>query len=90
MMNTVTIQNQFAIAVFVALAMFVVFICPMTFGPPAPQEKKSLLANLLAFAFTIFALLLARAAFSAESYAISPDEQQPSSDRLALTCTRLC
>ena len=89
-MNTVTIQNQFAIAVFVALAMFVVFICPMTFGPPAPQEKKSSLAILLAFAFALVALMLVRAAFSAAWSTNSPDEQQPVSDRLALICTRIC
>jgi len=90
MINTVTTQNQWAIAIFVALAMFVVFICPMTFGPPAPQERKSSLASLLAFAFTLFAVLLVRSAFSTASSTISPDEQQPSSDRLALICARLC
>jgi hypothetical protein len=85
-----TTQSQFAIAGFVAVAMFVVLVCPVTLGPPAPQEKKSSLVSLLAFAITLFALLLVRAAFSAAALTVSPDEQQPGSDRLALICTRLC
>jgi hypothetical protein len=90
MINSVTTQNQFTIVVFVALAMFIVFICPMTFGPPAPQERKSSLASLLAFACTLFAVLLVRSAFSAARFTSFPDEQRPSFDRLALICTRLC
>lgn len=90
MINAVTTHSQVAIAVSVALAVFVVFICPLTFGPPAPQQKKSPLVSLLAFAFTLFSALLARAASLTALHTSSPDEQQPSWDRLALICTRLC
>jgi hypothetical protein len=90
MIDTVTTQSQIAIAILVALAVFVVFICPLTFGPPAPQQKKSLLASLLAFSFTLFAVLLTRAASDASLRTSSSNEQQPSWDRLALICTRLC
>lgn len=90
MMIIVRADSQFTIAVFVAVAVFVVFICPLTLGPPAPQEKKSPLASLLAAAAALFTVIFALPFFSRLFFFVAPLDQRPECDRLALTCTRLC
>jgi hypothetical protein len=90
MMTLVRADGQFLIAFFVAVAVFVVFICPLTLGPPAPHQKKSPLASLLAAAAALFALAFALPFLSRICWLATPFDRRPHCDRLALTCTRLC
>ncbi len=90
MIDDMKTEIKFAIVMLVTLAILAVFISPLTFGPPAPHQKQSSLAHLLAFAFVLCALLLAPLALTASFATSSPDERDSTSDRLALICSRLC
>lgn len=78
------------VAVWMALAILLVFVCPLTFGPPAPQQKLLHIAALLACALAATAgfvgLLAATDAFEMARRVV-PTE---SSRRLALICAFLC
>jgi hypothetical protein len=85
-----TRHRRFATAASVAIAVLVVFICPFTFGPPAPQIEKTILPALFAFSAAIVLLLLARNAFSCRAETSFPGERLCGDDTLAVICTRLC
>ena len=81
---------QIAIATFAALAIFVVFICPFTFGLPAAKQKRSQAAMLLGWSAALLAALMARAAAAPTPGVCPPSEPPSTADRLTLICTRLC
>jgi hypothetical protein len=82
-------HTQIVIAAVGVMTVFVVFIYPLTFGLPAPHQKKSSAPTLLALAVAFCALLISRAVWTVLSTA-SPDQSASHSDRLALICSRLC
>ncbi len=90
MIDDVKAEAQFSVAISVALAIFIVFVYPLTFGPPAPQQKDSLLTHVLAFAFALCAPLVPALAVTAALLVSPPGDQPLTSERLALICTRLC
>lgn len=85
-------ESQFAVAVFAALAVLAVFVCPLTFGPPAPHQKHSPIASLLACALcAAVALIRTLPAIAVSLFeSLHPVEAIAPSERLALICTRLC
>ena len=81
---------EFVVAIFVALAILAVFIYPLTFGPPAPQQKLFGALSLLFSAIAAIPLLFATAARAHcmwQAVAVAPST---TSERLALSCARLC
>ncbi len=67
-----------------------VALFPLRGGPPAPQQKLFGVLSLLFSALSTISLLFATTAHSeclGQTYAVAPST---TSERLALTCARLC
>jgi hypothetical protein len=91
MMGLVKTYGEFVVALSLAVAVLVVFICPLTFGPPAPQQKRpALFALLMSALAAVLALLRATLARPMWLSPAGANAVSTSSERLALICTRLC
>lgn len=87
----VGIKSHIATAAFLLLAVLAVFVYPLTFGPPAPDQKFLSLASILMHLLMAVCLFMASAARLASFLTdwLEPRAMSPS-QRLALVCTRLC
>ncbi|MFB3915379.1 MAG: hypothetical protein ACE14M_01525 [Terriglobales bacterium] len=83
------LENHVGVAVFVGIAVLMVFVYPLTVGPPAPQQRQMALATLLACALAAFLMLFPAVVSAPVHYVGSRFDADPP-DRLALICSRLC
>ena len=87
-MEIVNERAKMGIAAVVGFALFLVLAHPLMWGLPAPGAKYSSITALLALAVgAVFALALPLVTTREEP---SPTLPAPATDRLALTCARLC
>ena len=79
-----------SVAILVAMALLAVFIYPLTFGPPAPLQKQSLVSLLLACLLPVILVIAPTAALPLVPLDPSFAPVSRPSERLALICIRLC
>jgi hypothetical protein len=77
------------VAVLIGLAVLLIFVYPLTFGPPAPQQKLFQIAALLASAMAATVAFIAPMPL-ARAIEITPLTANEPSRRLAFICTFLC
>jgi hypothetical protein len=84
-------HGEFVVAWSVAIAVLVVFVYPLTFGPPAPQQKQlALFALLMCALAAVLPSLVVGVARPTWPWLPAGSEASSPSHRLALICTRLC
>ncbi len=77
-------------AILAALAVLVIFVYPLTFGPPAPHQKYLLISLLLACALGAMFPFLPNSLSAMHIAGVTLMHASAPSERLALICTRLC
>lgn len=83
-------RNQVAVAIFITAAVLAVFVYPLTFGPPAPQQKYLSISSLLAGALAVVITSWQSSLSTVGTVELSLMHASAPSERLALICTRLC
>jgi hypothetical protein len=89
-MGDVGTNIQVAAAMLVVMAVLFVFLCPLTFGPPAPQQKHSSILVLLATVLAAIGPLVSTVSTTASTLQFGFVRMNTPSERLALFCSRLC